>query len=493
MKFGTRTAAPHTLATACLVIGVFENGVLPEMSALLDNQSNGLISRVLKTGELSGKPGSYLLLMDPEGIKSKRLLLVGCGKKKDLDLKKYQTVINNSLAALEKYQFKEALTTLSTLSVADTDIAARAALLARLAETASYRYTTTRTEKKPPASLTSLDICLDDRKSQRKARTGLEKGQAIGRGMNVARELGNLPGNICTPTYLGEQAIALGKKHKNLKVKVLGETQMKRLGMGALLSVSAGSDQPAAFIVMEYQGTDSKQNPDVIVGKGVTFDTGGISIKPSGTMDEMKFDMCGAASVLGTMQSICELQPKSNIIGIIASAENMPSGGATKPGDVVTSMSGQTIEILNTDAEGRLVLCDALTYVERYTPRSVVDIATLTGAIITALGSEVSGLMSNNDELAESLYKLGQQQLEPVWRLPLWDHYQKQLDSNFADMANIGGPKAGSITAACFLSRFAKKYPWAHLDIAGTAWLQGPQKGATGRPVPLLVEYLLTH
>lgn len=493
MKFVTRTAAPHTLTTACLVAGVYENGVLPEMSALLDNQCNGLISRILKSGELSGKCGSHLLLMDPPGIKSKRLLLVGCGKKKDLDLRQYQTLINKSLAALEKYQFKDALTTLSTLPVADTDVAARAALLARLAETASYRYTTTRSEKKPPAPLSTLEICLDDRKSQRKAKTALEKGQAIGRGMNLARELGNLPGNICTPTYLGEQAIALGKKHKNLKVKVLTEAQMKRLGMGALLSVSAGSDQPAAFIVMEYQGADSKQSPDVIVGKGVTFDTGGISLKPSGTMDEMKFDMCGAASVLGTMQSICELQPKSNIIGVIASAENMPSGGATKPGDVVTSMSGQTIEILNTDAEGRLVLCDALTYVERYKPRSVINIATLTGAIITALGSEVSGLMSNNDELADSLYKLGQQQLEPVWRLPLWDHYQKQLDSNFADMANIGGPKAGSITAGCFLSRFAKKYHWAHLDIAGTAWLQGQQKGATGRPVPLLVEYLLTH
>lgn len=493
MKFGTRTAAPHTLATACLVAGVHENGALPEMTAQLDKQCKGLISRILKSGELSGKAGSHLLLIDPEGVKAKRLLLVGCGKKKDLDLRHYESLQRNSIKALEKYHFKDAITTLTTLPVKEADIDTRASLLARVTETSGYRYTATRSGKKSPPSLTSLDICLDDRKDQRKARSGLEKGQAIGRGMNAARELGNLPGNICTPTYLGEQAVALGKKHKNLKVKVLSEAQMKRLGMGALLSVSAGSEQPATFIVMEYQGTDSKQKPDVIVGKGITFDTGGISLKPSPGMDEMKYDMCGAASVMGTMQSICELQPKSNIVAVIASAENMPGGNATKPGDVVTSMSGQTIEVLNTDAEGRLVLCDALTYVERYSPRSVIDIATLTGAIITALGSEVSGLMSNNDELAESLYTLGQLHLDPVWRMPVWDQYQKQLDSNFADMANIGGAKAGSITAACFLSRFAKKYHWAHLDIAGTAWLQGPQKGATGRPVPLLVEYLLSH
>ena len=266
---------------------------------------------------------------------------------------------------------------------------------------------------------------------------------------------------------------------------------MKRLGMGSLLSVSAGSVQPAAFIIMEYQGAAPSLKPNVIVGKGITFDTGGISLKGGGGMDEMKYDMCGAASVLGTMTSLCELQPKTNVVGVIASAENMPSGIATKPGDVVTSMSGQTIEVLNTDAEGRLVLCDALTYVERFKPKSVIDIATLTGACIVALGAHISGVMSNDDTLAESLYQCGLESLDPVWRLPIWDEYQSQLDSNFADIANIGGPKAGTITAGCFLSRFAKKYKWAHLDIAGTAWLSGAQKGATGRPVPLLVNYLL--
>ena len=311
--------------------------------------------------------------------------------------------------------------------------------------------------------------------------------------MAVARELGNLPANFCTPTYLGEQALALGKRNKLLKTKVLSEAQMRRLGMGSLLSVGHGSDENSAFIIMEYRGAGEKTKPNVIVGKGITFDTGGISLKAGNGMDEMKFDMCGAASVMGTMATLCALKPKINVVGIIASAENMPSARATKPGDVVTSMAGLTIEVLNTDAEGRLVLCDALTYVERYQPKSVIDIATLTGACIVALGSVASGVMSNNDELAEKLYQHGLDINDPVWRLPLWDEYQKQLDSNFADIANIGGPKAGTITAGCFLSRFAKKYPWAHIDIAGTAWLQGKAKGSTGRPVPLLVEYLLNN
>jgi len=300
-----------------------------------------------------------------------------------------------------------------------------------------------------------------------------------------------LPGNICTPTYLASEAKRLARGQAALSVKVLEEKQMKELGMGSLLSVSAGSDQPAKLIVMEYAGGGKKDAPIALVGKGITFDTGGISLKPGAGMDEMKFDMCGAASVLGTMQTLLELKLPINVVGIIAASENMPNGRATKPGDIVTSMSGQTIEILNTDAEGRLVLCDALTYTERFAPKAVIDIATLTGACVIALGSHASGLYSNRDDLAQALLKAGEEANDRAWHMPLWDDYQKQLDSNFADMANIGGREGGSITAACFLSRFAKNFPWAHLDIAGTAWKSGGSKGATGRPVSLLVQYLL--
>jgi leucyl aminopeptidase len=311
--------------------------------------------------------------------------------------------------------------------------------------------------------------------------------------MNVARELGDLPGNICTPTFLANEARKLARTHKTLTAKILSEKQMADLGMGSLLSVSAGSKEPAQLIIMEYKGAAKSQRPHVLVGKGITFDTGGISLKPGGGMDEMKFDMCGAASVFGTMNAIVELEPKINVVAIVAAAENMPSSTATKPGDIVTSMSGKTIEVLNTDAEGRLVLCDALSYAERYKPQSVVDIATLTGACVIALGGHATGLFSNNQQLTEDLLAAGSTSGDRAWQMPLWDDYKKQLKSNFADLANIGGREAGSITAACFLSYFTESYPWAHLDIAGTAWLSGASKGATGRPVPLLTQYLLTQ
>jgi leucyl aminopeptidase len=305
--------------------------------------------------------------------------------------------------------------------------------------------------------------------------------------------MGNLPGNVCTPAYLAQQAVALGKAHKSIKTSVLEEKDMQKLGMGSLLSVSRGSAEPAKLITMEYHGTDKKQKPIVLVGKGVTFDSGGISLKPGAEMDEMKYDMCGAASVLGTMQAIAEMGLKLNVVGIIPSTENLPSSTATKPGDIVTSMSGQTIEILNTDAEGRLILCDALTYAARFEPDTVIDIATLTGACVIALGHVASGLFSNQDQLAHELLAAGEQTQDRAWHMPLWEEYQPLLDSNFADMQNIGGRAGGSITAACFLSRFTKEYRWAHLDIAGTAWKSGKDKGATGRPVPLLAQYLINR
>jgi leucyl aminopeptidase len=309
-------------------------------------------------------------------------------------------------------------------------------------------------------------------------------------GVSLAKDLGNLPPNVCTPSYLAEQALALGKTHQ-FKVEVLERDALKKLGMGSFLGVAQGSEEPPKFIIMQHLKGKKEQKPVVLVGKGITFDTGGISLKPGSDMDEMKYDMCGAASVIGTFKAIAAMNLPLNVIGVIPTCENMPDGRATRPGDVLTSMSGLTIEVLNTDAEGRLILCDALTYVERFEPSAVIDVATLTGACVIALGHHASGLFSNNDALAAELLQAGEVALDRAWHMPMWDDYQSLLDSNFADMANIGGRAAGSITAACFLARFAKKYDWAHLDVAGTAWKSGKEKGGTGRPVPLLTEFLV--
>lgn len=490
MQFSTKTTAPANTPTACLVLGVFSHGALPEQTAEVDKAGNKAISKLLNAGDMSGKIHDAVLLHNIAGIKAQRVLLLGCGKKSELDLKKYTEILHSAAVQLKRYGIVDAVLGISDLVVEKHSMERKAIQIAKVFTTSEYRYTETLSKPKPAGKLKRLAIAVTV-KERAQAKKGLEIGAAIATGMNEARNLGNLPANICTPSYLTEQAQNLAKKNKLLKTRVLSEAQMKRLGMHSLLSVGHGSDQPSALIVMEYQGTSAASKPNVLVGKGITFDTGGISLKPGAAMDEMKFDMCGAASVLGTMHALCQLQPKINVVAIIASAENMPSGGATKPGDVVTSMSGQTIEILNTDAEGRLVLCDALTYAKRFKPKTVIDIATLTGACVATFGDVVSGLLSNDDELANTLYQCGLDALDPAWRLPLWDEYQKLLRSNFADIANIGGPKAGTITAGCFLSRFTKDYKWAHLDIAGTAWNQGPHKGATGRPVPLLMEYLL--
>jgi leucyl aminopeptidase len=339
--------------------------------------------------------------------------------------------------------------------------------------------------------LKRIDIWIPGPRAEPTAELAVRHGTAIAAGVALARELGNLPGNLCTPTYLAEQALALGERYERLQAQVLEESDMEALKMGALLSVSRGSRQPAKLILMHYHGSEPDRKPVVLVGKGLTFDTGGISIKPAADMDEMKFDMCGGASVFGAVLAACELNLPINLVGVVPASENMPGGDANKPGDIVTSMSGQTIEILNTDAEGRLILCDALTYSERFHPELVIDLATLTGACVIALGKHASGLFSADDRLAEEILMAGQAAGDRAWRMPLWDDYQPQLDSNFADMANVGGREAGAVTAACFLSRFTKAYRWAHLDIAGTAWVTGKEKGATGRPVPLLAQYLL--
>ncbi len=490
MRFSTKTTVLTNTPTSCLVLGVYLNGKLPEVTVAVDKSTKKAISKLIKAGDISGKAMEAVLLHNVDGIKAKRILLLGCGKKTELNLKKFTEITRQAVAQLNRYSIEDAVLGLTCLDVEKVSIERKATQVAKVFIHAEYRYKETLSKAKPAQKIKRLAIvCTASERSQ--AKKGLDVGAAVAIGMNTARNLGNLPANICTPTYLGEQAKTLAKKNKLLKTKVLSEAQMKRLGMHSLLSVGHGSDQPSALIVMEYQGGSPNSKPNVLVGKGITFDTGGISLKPGGAMDEMKFDMCGAASVLGTMHALCELKPKINVVAIIASAENMPSGRATKPGDVITSMSGQTIEVLNTDAEGRLVLCDALTYAKRFKPKTVIDIATLTGACVATFGNVVSGLLSNNDELADKLYQCGLDSLDPAWRLPLWDEYQKLINSNFADIANIGGPRAGTITAGCFLARFTKEYKWAHLDIAGTAWNQGQQKGATGRPVPLLMEYLL--
>ena len=481
---------PATLITDCLVAGLFEDNTLPEATQALDTASGKVLSKIVSAGDITGKLGQVLLLQKMNGIRAKRVLLVGCGKMKEFDAKKYATALRNAYKALKLHNIANPALTLAALPVTKLNAARKGEVLARTFETQTYRYTTTKSKPGSNFTLESATVVVD--RDRGPTARGLATGAAVGRGMNLTRELGNLPANICTPTYLGKEAIKLARRHSRvLSAQVLTEAQMRRLGMNSLLSVGNGSEQDSALIILKYQGAAAREQPHVIVGKGITFDTGGISLKPGLGMDEMKFDMCGAASVLGCMTALCELKPAINVVGVIAAAENMPSGRATKPGDIVTTMSGQTVEILNTDAEGRLVLCDALTYIERFKPKTVVDIATLTGACITALGSVCSGLMSPDDALADTLYRCGLEVQDPCWRLPLWDEYQEQLNSNFADIANIGGPKAGTVTAGCFLARFTEGQRWAHLDIAGVANGDGKMGMATGRPVGMLSQWLL--
>jgi leucyl aminopeptidase len=475
-------------ATQCAIVPLFQTEKLSTTAQALDRATNGAIKAALDLGDFTAKAGESLML--PGAGAAKRILLIGCGEAKKFDRESARKFSQVLWRALESKQASEATLHLAGLKLKEKEAVWLLAYLARHLTVAAYRYTETVSKPKPGSKLARLVINTHSAVPATTAASALREGKAIGLGINTARNLANLPGNICTPAFLATQSRKLARSHTAISVTVLEEKKMRELGMGALLSVSAGSAQPARLIVLQYKGGKASAQPYVLVGKGITFDTGGISLKPGAKMDEMKFDMGGAASVLGTLHAAAELALPLNIVGIVASAENMPSGSATKPGDVVTSMSGQTIEVLNTDAEGRLVLCDALTYAERFKPAAVIDIATLTGACVVALGSHASGLFSKEDELAEQLLSAGIEAHDRAWRMPLWDDYQEQLKSNFADLANIGGPGGGSITAACFLSRFTQKYPWAHLDIAGSAWDSAP-KGATGRPVALLTRFLL--
>ncbi len=489
MEFSIKQSNPEKQRSACVVVGVYSRGKLTAAGQSLDRAAQNHLSDVIAQGDMEGKLGSTLTLQRVPGIAAERVLLVGLGKAADFGAKQFLEAVRACMAALLKTASKDAALYFTDLSVKDRDEAWKIKQCVLLASESVFRCDQMKSEPASAATLRKLMLGCTEKPST-SASTVLEQASATASGMALTKTLGNLPGNICTPTYLAEQAKEMAKKYK-LKVTVLEEKDMEKLGMHSLLSVSHGSRQPAKLITLEYQGADKKQKPVVLVGKGITFDSGGISLKPGAEMDEMKYDMCGAASVLGTMQAIAEMKLKLNVVIVIPSSENLPDGSASKPGDIVKSMSGQTIEILNTDAEGRLVLCDALTYSARFNPDTVIDIATLTGACIIALGHVASGLFSNEDSLAQELLKAGDAAHDRAWHMPMWDDYQQQLDSNFADMQNIGGRAGGSITAACFLSRFTKDFRWAHLDIAGTAWKSGKDKGATGRPVPLLAQYLI--
>jgi leucyl aminopeptidase len=492
MEFSIKLGSPEKQRSDCVVVGIFEGGKLSDAAQILDKAAANALSGIISRGDISGKLATTLLLHNVSDIPSERVLLVGLGKRDEFSTRQYLDSIRAAMRALFATGAKNAVLYLAELPVTDRDSAWCISQAVIAAFDTTYRSDQLKSKaEKNKKALCKIQFGLMSGKSTAQQVAALSQAEAIGQGMKLAKTLGNLPSNICTPGYLAQQAVSLSKAHKSLKVTVLEEKDMQKLGMGSLLSVTRGSDEPAKLITLEYRGADKKQKPIVLVGKGITFDTGGISLKPGAEMDEMKYDMCGAASVLGTLQAIAEIGLKLNVVGIIPTCENMPGGSATKPGDIVTSMSGQTIEILNTDAEGRLILCDALTYAAKFEPATVIDIATLTGACVIALGHVASGLYSNQDSLAQELLAAGEQTYDRAWHMPLWDEYQPQLDSNFADIQNIGGRAGGSITAACFLSRFTKNYRWAHLDIAGTAWKSGKEKGATGRPVPLLAQYLI--
>lgn len=481
-----------TLKTGCVAVAVFENKVLSSEAKALNKK--GVIDAALRSGDITGKAGSTLLLRDLDGVSAERILLVGLGKEKESTEKDLTAALKATAAVLATLGASEAAIALPFDVVAGRDVVWTINNYILTARDAAYRFDSLKSKKDDVATGVKKIAFVVSAKSVDSARQAVRQAVAVANGIDLTKDLGNLPANVCTPSYLADTAKKMAKEFK-LEVEILDRKQAQALKMGSFLSVTNGSVEPPKFIVLKHKGGKSKDAPVVLVGKGITFDSGGISLKPGAAMDEMKYDMGGAAAVLGTMRAIAELKLNLNLIVVIPSCENMPSGSATKPGDIVTSMSGQTIEVLNTDAEGRLVLCDALTYAERFKPAAVVDVATLTGACITALGHHNSGLFTRDDAahdaLANELLAAGKLSGDTAWRMPIEERYQEQLKSNFADMANIGGPAGGSVTAACFLERYTKKYTWAHMDIAGTAWKSGAAKGSTGRPVPLLTTFLI--
>lgn len=494
MEFSVKSGHAEKQRTACIIVGVFEPRRLSAPAEHLDKVTDGFLSNLIRRGDMEGKMGQTLLLHNVPNTLADRVLLVGCGREREFNDNIYRKVITTAVNTLNETGSMEATCYLTELNVKGRNTHWKLRHATEAAQDTLYRFDSLKSKKdNTRRPLRKFILSVSSRRELTDGESAVKEGLAVANGMKLAKDLGNLPGNICTPTYLASQVESLADKFSKLSVNVLEEADMEDLGMGALLSVSKGSREPAKLIVMEYTGGKKNARPVVLVGKGLTFDAGGISIKPSANMDEMKYDMCGSAAVIGAVAAVVELDLPVNLIGVVPSSENLPDGDANKPGDIVTSMSGQTIEILNTDAEGRLILCDALTYSERFNPDVIIDVATLTGACVVALGKHASGLLGNHSPLVHDILSAGKYTGDRAWEMPLWDEYQDQLKSNFADMANIGGRDGGTITAACFLSSFTKKLHWAHLDIAGVAWKSGSEKGATGRPVPLLTQYLIDY
>ena len=489
MKYQANSTA-LSQSTDCLIIGIYENNEFTKSFNEIDQITQGYLSQLAQSQDLSGKIGQATLLHSLPNLATKRVLVAGCGKRGETTERQFKQIIQRVSQTLKELNIQQVVNNLTDVEIKDRDLFWNVRFTVETIEHSLYQFDEFKSKKADAISLQEIIFNTDDAQAQQ----AIAEAQAIANGVKAARNIANMPPNICTPAYLAEQAKKLAETSTSLSLDVVDEEDMTKLGMNAYLAVSRGSQNPAYMSILHFNNApDKNAKPIVLVGKGLTFDAGGISLKPAADMDEMKYDMCGAASVFGTMKAIAELNLPLNVIGVLAGCENLPDGNAYRPGDILATMNGLTVEVLNTDAEGRLVLCDALTYVERFEPQYVIDIATLTGACVVALGQHNSGLVSTDDVLAEQLLQAAHQTTDKAWRLPLSEEYQEQLKSPFADLANIGGRWGGAITAGAFLSNFTKKYTWAHLDIAGTAWLQGANKGATGRPVSLLTQFLINQ
>ena len=493
MKYFTTTSAASRRASSCIIVGIYERGKLGKAALDIDKASKGFIRNQIKSGDLNGQLGRTFLLTSIDGVKAQRILVVGLGKVSSFGISQFRQATSSAINILKSSKVANLVNYLTLEEVEGINPYYLSRYSIQTVGDMLYRFNKMKSGRQNKSIiLKRIGLALRTKSDASKVMLGAKHADAIIAGMNLAKDLGNLPPNICTPSYLARTAQQLTRENKNIQTHVMSVAAMKRLGMHSLLSVTAGTVLPAKLIVMKYKNAP-KQDPVVLVGKGVTFDAGGISLKPGHGMDEMKFDMCGAAAVIGTMAVIAKLKLPINVNVVVPTCENLPSGTATRPGDIIKSMSGKTIEILNTDAEGRLILCDAITYSKRFKPAALIDVATLTGACVIALGHHRTAVMSNSDTLANSIIDAGIAADDRGWHMPIADEYERQLKSNFADFANIGGREGGAITAACFLSKFTTGIEWAHLDIAGTAWHSGKKKGSTARPVPMLTEFLLKH
>ena len=492
MEYFVSSVAPARARTGCAIVGLHEGGRLGDTARSLNGACRRRIAAAVNAGDISGKLGETLLLSRLPGIAAERVLLVGLGAAQALDRKRFRRAMTEASSVLKRIGARDAISYLALEPARGTDVRSRARHSVEVLEHTLYRSGAMKTGAERPISLGRFGIACE-RAARAQVEAGLQEGAAVAAGVRLTRDLGNLPANVCTPSYLAKAARELAKAHDTVTVEVLDAAQMKKLGMNTLLAVAKASSEPPRLIIAQYRGAEKRQAPVALVGQGITFDSGGICIKPALDLDEMKFDMCGAASVMGTIDAIARLQLPMDVVGVLPAVENMPGGMATRPGDIVKSMSGKTVEILNTDAEGRLILCDSITYARRFKPDVVIDVATLTGACVIALGAQYSGLMSTDEALVADLRRASDESCDLVWQLPLSEEYADQLKSPFADFANIGGRPGGAITAACFLAKFTEGLRWAHLDIAGTAWVSGLNKSATGRPVPLLVQFLLAR